>query len=158
MIYNLKDAVITLKDGTPTTPKTLEIVADEGDLSFSESREINPIMDRGSLALIREGNETMVDVSFSIKYSGLLGSATPTVYEALKKQGTGGSTWQSTNADSEVYTVDIEFEVSDPSTGSPVEVIRISKFAYEKIEFKEGEEYDTLSVSGKAFAVTVAAS
>jgi hypothetical protein len=154
MIYNLRDAVVTIIDGTPTTPNELELVADEGDLAFSENKEVFPVYDRGSIAFLRNGNAQLHDVSLTMKFQGLKGSGTPTPYEALKKIG-DASAWQSTYADSEVYCLDIQIEVNDPKTQTLVETITLSDFFYEKIDFKEGEEYDTLAVSGKCLSVDV---
>jgi hypothetical protein len=155
MIYNLKDAVVKLVDGTPTTPNELTLVADEGDLAFSENREVNPVYDRGAIALLRSGAQQLHDVSFTMKYQGLLGSGSPTPYEALKNIG-AASAWQSVNPDSEVYCLNIEVEVTDPSTGSVVETITLGTFFFEKLDFKEGEEYSTLAVSGKCLSIAVA--
>ncbi|MEJ2659031.1 MAG: hypothetical protein P8012_17885 [Desulfobacterales bacterium] len=127
---------------------------DEGDLQFSEAQEVKPILDRGKISLLRQGAEQLVDVSFSFKYQGLKGSTEPTPYEVLKGTGTASS-WASTNTDSEVRTLDIDFEVNDPTTDTLVETISLAQFFHEKIEFKEGEEANIISVSGKCRSVDV---
>jgi hypothetical protein len=144
MIYNLRDAVLKMKDGSTFN---ITVPIDEGDLAFSENREVLPLYDRGSIDVLREGNEQLVDVSFTIKYSGLIsvsGDVTP--YELLKKYNRASSA-VSVYSDSEVYAVDVTLEVDS-------RLILLSAFFPEKIDFKEGEEYNTLAVSGKAITVS----
>jgi hypothetical protein len=144
MIYNLRDAVLKMADGSTFN---ITVPVDEGDLAFSENREVMPVYDRGSINILRDGNEQLVDVSFTIKYSGLIstsGDVTP--YELLKKYNRA-STAVSVYTDSEVYAVNVTLEVDTKS-------ILLSSFFPEKIDFKEGEEYNTLAVSGKAVTVS----
>jgi hypothetical protein len=127
----------------------IEVPVDEGDLAFSENQEVNPVYDRGAISLLRQGNDQLHDVSFTIKYQGLIsvaGDVTP--YELLKKYNRA-STAQSVLPNSEIYAVNIRLNVSGGDT------IQLGGFYFEKLDFKEGEEYNTLAVSGKAVTISV---
>jgi hypothetical protein len=146
MIYNLQDAVINIADNGTFD---IEVPVDEGDLAFSENQEVNPVYDRGAISLLRQGNDQLHDVSFTIKYQGLIsvaGDVTP--YELLKKYNRA-STAQSVLPNSEIYAVNIRLNVSGGDT------IQLGGFYFEKLDFKEGEEYNTLAVSGKAVTISV---
>lgn len=162
---NLRDGVITLRDGTTPTPNELELVLDEGDLSFTRTRNKITVRDRGRLSHRRTGDEQEVEVSFSAKYTRGYGdtdpaSTQPTLADAL--QGVrSAATWVSTEdtaagalpmagpTGSELFSVDLEFVINDP-TGGKSETITFLGFHADTIAFSEGDEYNTISVSGTA--------
>lgn len=151
---NLRDGVITIYDGTSYTPNELEVIIEEGNLTFKEEKTVVEVKDRGALSHLRPGEEISVKGSFSIKFRQFLqqeGATDPSVYEALTKTG-GASAWVSTNTDGGgVYTVGIRFEIATPTSGEKAEKITFDPVFIPGIDFKEGDESNELSFEFTAF-------
>ena len=86
---DLKFCTITISDGTDSI--TLQI--GEGNLTYSEKRNIEYTLDRGVLATgeIREGDEVPVDVSFDAIWTYLTASGTQNVEDILKSANSSDS-------------------------------------------------------------------
>jgi len=144
---NLRDGQITIKDNGANS---LVLTIDQGDLSFSEKRNTIEVMDRGTLDHTRPGDDVSVELSFSIKVDRVSDATTVTLRDALT--GTrSASSWASTSGAHEQYTTTVEFVANDPTGGADDETITFSKVYVESIDFSEGDEFNTLEVSGKAF-------
>jgi len=154
---NLRDGVLTLSDGDTPTPNTLELTLEEGDLNFTETTNKIVVKDRGRLDHVRDGDEEQLTVSFTLKYVELIKQSTasaPTPYEALKNIG-AASTWVTTDTYcGGVYSLDLLFKVIAPCDTEQDELITLSDFYVTSIEFKEGDEYNTLSVEGESLLTT----
>ena len=147
---DLKNCTIMLKDGGS---ESLEVKVGEGNLSYSESRNIQYTLDRGKLDEVREGDEVPVDVTLAFTWEYLRASlassgATPSVEEALKNIGNAAD-WVSSDSDGcRPYAVDIEIiNAPTPSFCGDKETITLADFRYEKLDhdMKAG----TVSVTGK---------
>lgn len=149
---NLRDGVITIKDGAGT-PNSLTVALDMGDLKFDEKRNYIQVLDRGVLDHVRAGDEEAVPLSFSAKINRFgVASGTPTIRDALTKLG-GAAGWTSTGSSHEPYCTTIVFQINDPASGgTDHEVLTFSKFFVETITYEEGDEFNTVSVSGFSFA------
>lgn len=152
---NLRDGVLTIQDDGAAN--SIEVLLDEGNLRITQNENVINVLDRGSLSHMRPGDEQPVEVSFDIKfveYIKQVAGANETPYEALTKTG-GASAWVTTNTtgDASLYTTDLSFEIATPVTGDFDETITLSMFKVTQIEFAEGDEYDTLAVTGQAFIV-----
>lgn len=152
---DLKNATLIIQDGTPVTPLEITVTIGEGNLTYSENRNMDYILDRGILDDVREGDEVPVEVSFDFQWdyiSALSASAAPTVEEALKNIGEA-SAWVSTDADAcRPYAVDLVITyLPTPSTCGDQEIITFTDFRYESLEhdMREG----TISCSGKCNAL-----
>ncbi len=152
---NLRDGNLTIVDGTGT-PNTLDIPIDEGDLKFTDAQPTNTIKNRGVLDHRRSGDQMEMEVSFSMKFcqwsyaSGSVTGISPV--DALRKLG-GASAWTSTHDSCSPYSVDLRFEMTDPtSAGVNKERLVFPKFHAETIEFSEGDDANKISVSGRSFA------
>jgi len=150
---NLRDGELVVKDGAGT-PASITLALDEGDLRITEYEDTIKVLDRGTLSHERMGDERPVEFSFTAKYVELMkqtGASDPTLYEALRKIG-GASGWTSTQTDGgDVYTVTMVFTITSPTGGEENETITLSLAHAEQIEFSEGDEYNTVSVTGTAF-------
>lgn len=143
---NLRDAELEIQSDTNVT-----VVLDEGDLRFTVHRNKINILDRGTLSHMRKGDEQPVDVSWTCKFIdfGIQSGATSSVYDILTQTGTA-SAYTGTNTDEgDVYTTDLVFTITAPDAGT--EVVTFTLFAIDTIEFAEGDEYNTLTVTGTAF-------
>jgi hypothetical protein len=154
---NLKDGKITIKDNAS---ETCELVLDNGGLKFTERpREHKMVNDRGTKDHWRDGAESPVDVSFEMSYSTLMSdtgaSETVTPHEALTNSGAANGVW-ATKSGTDTWALDLEFEVANPVSGGKKEVITFSQFVVDSIDLAEGDDGDTLSVSGRAKSFSVA--
>lgn len=143
MNISLRDAIITLKDGTGT-PKEITLKVGEGNLTFTERRNIEYIRDRGVIDTVREGDDEPMDVSFDIMWdylkSGVSGVDTPMGII------TGDSDYISTGEACEPYACDIVIDLEKAACNLD-ETITLADFRYEEISYdlREG----TISCSGK---------
>jgi len=146
-----RDCTLKIKDGTTPTPKSLTVKLGNGSLTWDEKRNIEYILDRGNLDDVREGDQ--VPVQFDLegsfeKYTGSVGSSTPTPDDALKNLGEA-SDWVSSDADAcKPYAVDLELSiVPSGCTSDDKEVFTFSDFRWEDV--KHNTKTGMLSVSGK---------
>ncbi len=155
LVRNLRDAELVLRDGSSPSPLTLTVVLDEGDLSWTERQRTIEVKDRGRIAggHLRKGDEESVSVSFSAKWTQLLGRAvTPgdplQLYEFLVFAS--GSGVQSTSATGEQNTLTFEFTVQDPA-GIASEQVIFEKVYQESLSMSEGDDYNVIHFTGRAF-------
>lgn len=156
-VIDLKQCTFKIIDGAGT-PNEIEITIGEGNLTYSENKNIDYILDRGVLDEVREGDQVPMEVSFDFTWdyiTALAASGTPTVEEALKKEGEA-STWVSSDTGAgnacRPYAVDIEVEYAPtPTTCGDKETITFPDFRYETLDhdIKAG----TVSCSGKCNAL-----
>lgn len=148
-VRSFRDGVLTIRDGTGT-PNEAEVVVAEGDLTIKLGKEHLEIKDRGNLHEIKKGDEIPMEVSFSAKFHGFDKPTGVGPYEALTKTN-DASAWVGTrDATSDVYTVDLRFELKGVD-GSVDETVDIPDFYWSSIEFTEGDP-SMLSVAGKSWA------
>jgi len=155
---DLKFATLKLVDGTTPTPNEIAIKIGAGNLTYSETRNIDYTLDRGLLDEVREGDEAPMDVSFDLVWefiSGNLDSAgvPPTVEDVLKHLN-NAATWISSDPDvCRPFAVDIVIE-NVPVCGlggSPEqEIITLPDFRFETID--HDLRAATIAVSGRCNA------
>ena len=146
---NLRDGVLSVYDKGRAHHMTVSL--DSGDLSWTETQNVLEISDRGVLDHVRSGDEAPMDISFSVKYQGLYtvgGAAGVTPYEAIK--GVSGAAAYVNTLATDVHCSSLQFQVLDTSDDVEETVI-FRDFYYSSIEFAEGDEYNTLSVTGRSF-------
>jgi hypothetical protein len=150
---DLKNATIKIKDGGS---EELEVTVGEGNLVYTERRNIEYTRDRGNLDEVREGDQEPMEVRLDFVWEYLKsgpaatssGVHVITVEDALKNSGSA-SDWTSTDADAcRPYAVDIEVHY-DPSPAGcgDEEVITLSDFRYEQLE--HDLRAGTVSVTGR---------
>ena len=147
---NLRDGIIRVMDGTGT-PKTLKIKISEGDFSFKVNTPNFIVMNRGVIDSRKKGDETPSDISFTVKFEQWSfdnADAGISIYDALKGVG-GANDWVSTDGCGP-FAVDIMFELINPCDTTKSEKLTFLKFSADSVDFKEGNETNTLTVSGKA--------
>lgn len=147
---DLKDAVITFSDGTGT-PNTLAIKIGEGNLTYSESRNMQYTLNRGLLDEVREGDEVPVDVSLDILWDFLtravVSGGTPSPEDFLKKRGNAAA-YISTDSDlCRPYAIDIIIVYTPSCAAESAETITLSDYRWEGIshDLRAG----TLATTGK---------
>jgi len=124
---DLKQATVTIKDGAA---HTLEVRIGEGNLTYTETKNMEYKLNRGLLDEVREGDEVPIDVAFDFVWDYLKGPSsasgsggTPTIEDALKKRG-GAADWTSSDSDEcRPYAVDLVIlYVPNCSTGDQEEL------------------------------------
>lgn len=148
--------------GTPTPanadtltflPQQIEVKIGEGNLTYTESKEYDYLLDRGNLDTVREADQQPVDVSIDFVYEHVVGTVaqTPTVVDALKRQGEA-SEWVSASSDlCEPYGVDIFIDHVTPCGSEENEETTLPTYRYESLEFDLSEA--TISTSGRCNVV-----
>ena len=152
---DLKKATITIRDGTAVTPNELIVKIGEGNLTFTERRNMEYTLDRGLIDEVREGDQVPMEVNIDFVWEYLSapsGGDTPTIVEAIKGEGVA-SDWVSTDDDPcRPYAVDIVVEY-DPDCGgaTTTETITLPDFRFEEVghDLREG----TMSCSGRCNSV-----
>lgn len=146
---DLKKCTFIIRDGT-STPNEITVKVGEGNLTYTIARTIEYILDRGTIDLVREGDEVPCKVSFDFVYefytSDTGGGEPVAPAEALMKTGAAVS-WVTTGADAcEPYAVDIIVEYNITCGTTKDETLTFSEFRYETLDFdiKAG----TISASG----------
>ena len=150
---DLKNCVISIQDGAANE---IEIKIGEGNLTYTEARNIEYTLDRGVLDEVREGDQIPVDVSFDFTWEYLRGPSsgstavggTPTIEDALKQRGAAAH-WTSTDSDTcRPYAVDIEVvRTPSPAACGDAETYLLQDFRWENVDhdLRDG----SCSVSGK---------
>lgn len=126
------DAVITF-DG-----RTLEVKVGDGALSYTENRELEYVLDRGTLDTVREGDDQPVEVNMDFIWEFLRASSTddiPTIEDAIKQRGLA-SDWETSDTDDPCapYAVDIEIEYDPPCGAVQGEIILLQDFRWDSLE------------------------
>jgi hypothetical protein len=133
-------------------PQQIEVKIGEGNLTFTESKEYEYLLDRGILDAVKEGDEQPLEVELEFVYehitTGTSESITPV--DAFKNKGSAAE-WVSSSDDlCEPYCVDIEIEHDVPCGTSQDELTLLPEFRYDDLEFNLQDA--TISVSGKCNA------
>ncbi len=152
---NLRDGELVIKDGS-STPKTLTVLLDEGDLSWTQRQRTIEVKDRGSIAAghLRKGDDESVQLSFTAKWTQLLGKSANVadplqLYEAL--MFAAGSGIESTSSPGQQETLTFEFTVVDPA-GTASEKIVFNKVYRETLTMSEGDDSNVIAFTGRSFA------
>jgi len=150
---NLRDGELVVKDNGQAG--SLTVLLDEGDLTWTQRQNTIEIKDRGSITggHTRNGDDESVTISFTAKWSQLLGAAINPVdalqlYETLTFHADAGL--GSTSATGEQQTLTFEFTVLDPS-GLASEKIVFDKVYRESLTMSEGDDANLIAFTGRAF-------
>ncbi|QDU41033.1 hypothetical protein Mal4_53980 [Maioricimonas rarisocia] len=151
---NLRDGELVIRDGSDP-PQSLTVVLDEGDLTWTERQRTIEVKDRGSIAAghTRKGDDESVALSFSAKWTQLLGKAADPadplqLYEML--MFVSGSDVVSTSSPGEQETLTMEFTVVDPA-GVAGEQVVFQKVYRESLTMSEGDDANQIAFTGRAF-------
>ena len=130
-------------------PQELDIKIGEGNLNYTEAREMEYLLDRGDLDTVREGDQQPLDVSLEFVYehvtSGTDEDITPP--DALKRINDAEEWVSSSDDPCEPYCVDIEIFHEVPCGADQDETTLLPDFRYESLEFNISDS--TIAVSGK---------
>jgi len=148
--------------GTPTPanadtltflPQRIEVKIGEGNVTYTEAKEYEYLLDRGDLDTVREGDQQPMDVSIDFVYEHVTSGTAEdiTVVDALKRQG-DASEWVSSSDDlCEPYAVDIVIDHVLSCGSEQNEMTILPDYRYESLEFDLGDA--TISTSGRCNSV-----
>jgi len=146
------DAVITF------LPQQIEIKVGDGNVTYTENRTYEYMLDRGDLDTVREGDQVPLDVRLECTYEHITTGTSEEIspLDALKGIG-GASGWVTSSSDQcEPYAIDIKIE-HDPPCG--VVQTEITLFPDFRADSKEVNLKDaTISLTGKCNVIEPAVS
>jgi hypothetical protein len=122
----------------------------DGNLTYTENREMEYRLDRGELDTVREGDDQPLEISLDFVWEFLRASTgeEPTLEDAIKQRGEAASWVTSDTADScSPYAVDIEIEHDPPCAGEQREFILLPDFRWESLEHNASDAQ--ISMSGR---------
>jgi len=131
-------------------PHTLTVEIGEGNVSYTEKRNVEYQRDRGTLDTVRLGDEEPLDVSFDFTWKFLTsetGATVPTIEEVLKRTGPAADWVTAADDTCEPYAIDIYVEYTPLCEDQQKELIILKDFRYEQLahDMKGG----TVSCTGK---------
>jgi len=139
-------------------PQQIEVKIGEGNVTYTESKEYDYLLDRGDLDTVREGDQQPMDVSIDFVYEHVTTGTSEniTVVDALKRQS-DASEWVSSSDDlCEPYSVDIVIDHVTPCGSEENELTTLPDYRYESLEFDLSEA--TISTSGRCNVVEASVS
>lgn len=151
-LFDIKNALIKIEDGTPGTPNSITVKIGEGTVGWTERKERRYILDRGLLDDVRNEDEAPLEVNLDFMWEyikGTSGSAgVPSVNDALKRIGAAAA-WVSTDADAcRPFAVNIViYYTPTPAICGDKETITLPDFRYEQVEF-DARSPENVSVTG----------
>jgi hypothetical protein len=133
-------------------PQQIDIKVGEGNLTYTEAKEYEYLLDRGVLDSVKEGDEQPLEASLEFVYehvtTGTAELITPV--DALKNKN-GASEWVSSSSDlCEPYAVDVEIDHEAPCGSVQDETTLLPEFRYDSLEFNLQDA--TIAVAGKCNA------
>lgn len=150
---NLRDGELVIKDSG--LAGSLTVLLDEGDLTWTQRQNTIEVKDRGSIVQghTRRGDEESVTLSFTAKWTQLLGTAIDAadplqLYEMLMFHENANV--GSTSGPGEQQTLTFEFSILDPA-GVASEKITFAKVYRESLTMSEGNDTNLIAFTGRAF-------
>jgi hypothetical protein len=136
-------------------PQQIEVTIGDGNLTYTENRELEYELDRGTLDSVRQGDDQPMEVTLDMVYEFVTTGTGETItpVDALKQRG-GAEEWVSSSSDAcEPYAVDIEVlhEPSCSGGSTEDEVTLFPDFRWDSLEFDLREA--TISATGRCNAV-----
>ena len=137
------DAVITF------LPQQIEIKVGDGNITYTETRNYEYMLDRGDLDVVREGDQAPLDVKLECTYEHITTGTSEEIspIDALKGVG-GASGWVTSATDvCQPYAIDVEVEHVPDCGTSQKEITLFPDFRAEskEVNFKDA----TISLTGK---------
>lgn len=127
----------------------IEVKVGEGNLTWTEAKEYEYLLERGDLDTVKEGDEqpTEMSMEFVYEYVKTQSGKAITPVDALKQKGEAAE-WVSSSSDlCEPYAVDILAKHCVPCGTDQDEDVLFVDFRYESLDFDVGEA--TIAVSGR---------
>jgi len=130
-------------------PQRIDVTIGEGNLTWTEAKEYEYLLDRGDLDTVKEGDEQPLEVSLEFVFDFVATGTGETVTPVDAVKGSGGAAeWVSSSSDlCEPYAVDMQILHCVPCGTAEDEDIIFPDFRFESLEYDLSEA--TISVSGR---------
>ena len=130
-------------------PQQIEIKIGDGNITYTENRTYEYMLDRGDLDTVREGDQVPLDVRLECTYEHITTGTSEEIspLDALKGIG-GADEWVSSSTDlCEPYAIDIEVEHDPPCGTAQTEITLFPDFRPDskEINFQDA----AISLTGK---------
>ncbi len=139
-----------IEDGVVTfLPQQIEIKIGDGNVTYTEAKTYEYMLDRGDLDTVREGDQVPLDVRLEATYEHITTGTSETIspMDALKGVG-GAAEWVSSATDQcEPYAIDIEVEHDPPCGTIQTELTLFPDFRADTKEINLKDA--TISLTGK---------
>jgi len=142
--------------GTPAVNDVITFIAQridvtigEGNLTWTESKEYEYLLDRGDLDTVKEGDEQPLEISLEFVYDHVTTGTSETITPVDAVKGiSGADEWVSSSSDlCEPYAVDLEILHCVPCGSDEDEDIVFPDFRWESLEYDLSAA--TISMSGR---------
>ena len=139
-----------LEDGIVTFyPQQIEIKVGDGNVTYTETRNYEYMLDRGDLDTVREGDQAPLDVKLECTYEHITTGTSEVISPVDALKGVGGAAeWVTSAADAcQPYAIDIEIEHAPDCGTAQKEFTLFPDFRAEskEVNFKDA----TISLTGK---------
>jgi len=139
-------------DAIAFLPQQLSIKVGDGNITYTEHKEYQYLLDRGNLDTVREGNAVPMDVKLDCVYEHITTGTSEAIspMDALKQVG-GAAGWVTTGPACEPYAIDIVVQ-HEPSCGTSQDETTVFpdfRADTKEINFKDA----TIAITGKCFAI-----
>lgn len=143
------DTVPSLDDVLTFLPQRIEVKMGEGNLTFTEAKEYEYLLDRGNLDTVKEGDEQPVEVSLEFVYEYIKTSTGEdiTPVDAIKQIGEASGWITSASDQCEPYAVDMLAKHCVPCGTDEDEDVLLQDFRWESLDYDY--QAATIAVSGK---------
>jgi len=137
------------EDVVTFAPQQIEIKVGDGNITYTENRTYEYMLDRGDLDTVREGDQVPLDVRLECTYEHITTGTSETVSPVDALKGIGGAAeWVTSSSDPcEPYAIDIEVEHDPPCGVIQTEITLFPDFRADskEVNFKDA----TISLTGK---------
>ncbi len=139
----------TVTDVITFQAQELQVTIGEGNLTWTEAKEYEYLLDRGDLDTVKEGDEQPLEVSMEFVYEHVTQGTSESVTPVDAVKGSGGADeWVSSSSDlCEPYAVDMVIRHCVPCGSDEDEEITFPDFRFESLEYDLSEA--TIAVSGR---------
>jgi len=137
------------------TSQQVEVKVGEGNLTWTEAKEYEYVLDRGNLDTVREADEQPVEVSLDFVFEHITSGTGEdiTVTDALRQTG-NASEWITASADTcEPYAVDLVVYRCQSCGSTEDDIFTFTDFRWESLEYNVGDA--TIAASGRCNVSTV---
>ena len=131
----------------------LQVKIGEGNLTYTEAREYDYLLDRGNLDTVKAGDEVPMEVALEFSYQSATTGTSEAIApsDAVKNIGSAVEWITSATDACEPYAVDLEIIHTPPCGTKQKETTTLPDFRFESLEYDL--EAATIAVSGKSHAV-----
>ena len=144
--FDLKDCIIRFTDADE---HQIIVKVGDGNITWSEKREIEYLLDRGTIDDVREGDQQPIEVSIDLAWEFIKATdgEPATIYEVLTHSGDADE-WVSSDTDNPCapHAINLVIERLVQCPGVEDEVVMLKDYRYETLDFDA--DAATISTSG----------